>query len=61
VRLSGGDAVVTGPFDLFPTDLNWFDVLTALVNGVPQGVHAAIADLENPGNYQSAMRWKALF
>jgi hypothetical protein len=36
-------------------------VLTALVNGVPQGVQAAIADLENPDNYQSAMRWKVLF
>jgi hypothetical protein len=29
------------PFDLFPTDLNWPDAPTALVNGVPQGIHAA--------------------
>jgi hypothetical protein len=49
---SQGPANVPTPFDLFPTDLNWSDVLTALVNGVPQGVEAAIADLENPDNYQ---------
>ena len=45
-------ANVATPFDLFPTDLNWSDVLTALVNGVPQGIEAAIADLANPDNYQ---------
>jgi hypothetical protein len=49
---SQGPANVATPFDLFPTDLNWSDVLTALVNGVPQGIQAAIADLENPDNYQ---------
>ena len=49
---SQGPANVTTPFELFPTDLNWSDVLTALVNGVGQGVDAAIADLENPDNYQ---------
>ncbi len=49
---SQGPANVATPFDLFPTDLNWSDVLTALVNGVPQGIQAAIADLENPHNYQ---------
>lgn len=49
---SQGPANVPTPFDLFPTDLNWSDVLTALVNGVPQGIQAAIADLENPANYQ---------
>jgi hypothetical protein len=49
---SQGPANVPTPFDLFPTDLNWPDVLTALVNGVPQGIQAAIADLENPDNYQ---------
>jgi hypothetical protein len=49
---SQGPANVATPFDLFPTDLNWSDVLTTLVNGVPQGVQAAIADLENPDNYQ---------
>jgi hypothetical protein len=37
---SQGPANVATPFDLFPTDLNWSDALTALVNGVPQGVQA---------------------
>ncbi len=49
---SQGPANVPTPFELFPTDLNWSDVLTALVNGVPQGIQAAVADLENPANYQ---------
>ena len=49
---SQGPANVPTPFELFPTDLNWSDVLTALVNGVPQGIDAAVADLENPDNYQ---------
>lgn len=49
---SQGPADVPTPFDLFPSDLNWSDVLTALVNGVPQGIQAAVADLENPDNYQ---------
>jgi PE-PPE domain len=49
---SQGPANVPTPFELFPTNLNWSDVLTALVNGVPQGIQAAIADLENPDNYQ---------
>jgi hypothetical protein len=49
---SQGPANVLTPFDPFPSDLNWSDVLTALVNGVPQGIQAAIADLESPDNYQ---------
>jgi PE-PPE domain len=49
---SQGPANVPTPFDLFPTDLNWSGVLTALVNGAGQGIQAAIADLENPDNYQ---------
>ena len=49
---SQGPANVATPFELFPTDLNWSDVFTALANGVPQGIEAAIADLENPDNYQ---------
>ncbi len=49
---SQGPANVPTPFELFPTDINWNDVATALVNGVPQGIQAAIADLENPANYQ---------
>ncbi len=49
---SPGFADVPSPFGLFPTDLNWSDVLTALVSGIPQGINAAIQDLENPANYQ---------
>jgi hypothetical protein len=49
---SQGPANVPTPFELFPTGLNWSDVLTALVNGVPQGIQAAVADLENPADYQ---------
>lgn len=49
---SQGPANVPTPFGLFPTNLNWGDVFTALVNGAHQGVHAAIADLANPDNYK---------
>lgn len=47
-----GPADVPTTFGVFPTDLNWGDVLTALANGVPQGIEAAIKDLLNPANYQ---------
>ncbi len=46
-----GPANVPTPFALFPTNLNSGDVLSALVNGVPQGIQAAINDLQNPDNY----------
>jgi PE-PPE domain len=49
---SQGPANVPTPFELFPTDINWHDVATALFQGAGQGIHAAIADLENPDNYQ---------
>jgi hypothetical protein len=49
---SQGPANVPTPFELFPTDIDWHDVATALVNGVSQGIQAAITDLENPDNYQ---------
>ena len=49
---SQGPANVPTPFELFPTDIDWHDVATALFNGVPQGIQDAIADLENPDNYQ---------
>ena len=49
---SPGYADVPSPFGLFPTNLNWGDVLTALVNGIPQGITAALHDLQNPANYQ---------
>jgi PE-PPE domain-containing protein len=48
---SPGFADVPSPMGLFP-DMNWGDVLTALVNGIPQGINAAITDLENPADYQ---------
>jgi SAM-dependent methyltransferase len=49
---SQGPANVETPFGLFPTDLDWNDVLTALANGAQQGIQDAISDLENPDNYQ---------
>jgi hypothetical protein len=47
-----GPADVPTTFGVFPTDLNWGDVLTALVNGIPQGIEAAVKDLLNPANYE---------
>lgn len=49
---SQGPANVPTPFDLFPTNLNWNDVFSALVDGAQQGVQAAIGDLTDPENYQ---------
>ena len=49
---SPGYADVPSPMGLFPTDVNLGDVFTALVNGIPQGITAAIKDLEDPANYQ---------
>jgi hypothetical protein len=40
-----GPANVPTPFALFPTDLNWGDVLTALGNGAQQGVQDFMHDL----------------
>jgi PE-PPE domain len=47
-----GPANVPTTFEAFPTDLNWGEVLTALANGIPQGIEAATNDLLNPANYQ---------
>jgi hypothetical protein len=47
-----GPADMATPFELFPTNLNWGDVLTALANGVPQGITAALHDLQDPADYQ---------
>jgi hypothetical protein len=41
---------VATPFDLFPTDLNWSDALTVLVNEVPRTAPD-----------RSAIRCKAVF
>jgi hypothetical protein len=49
---SPGDADVASPMGLLPTDVNLSDVFTALVNGIPQGITAAIKDLEDPADYQ---------
>ncbi len=49
---SPGDADVASPMGFLPTDLNLSDVFTALVNGIPQGITAAIKDLEDPADYQ---------
>ncbi|MGH3562354.1 MAG: PE-PPE domain-containing protein, partial [Mycobacterium sp.] len=49
---SQGDADVPTTFGLFPTNLNLTDVLTALGNGLQQGITDAIAQLQNPDNYQ---------
>jgi PE-PPE domain len=57
------DGVITGgwdpgpaneptTFELFPTNLDWSDVLSALENGAQQGITTALSDLENPANYQ---------
>jgi hypothetical protein len=37
---------------LLPTDVKLSDVFTALVNGIPQGITAAVKDLQDPANYQ---------
>jgi hypothetical protein len=47
-----GDADLASPMGLFPTDVSLSDVVTALVNGIPQGITAAIKDLQDPANYQ---------
>jgi hypothetical protein len=44
--------VVTDPAGLFPTDLDWSEVLTALGNGMKQGIQAATNDLLDPDTYQ---------
>ncbi|MGH3564407.1 MAG: PE-PPE domain-containing protein, partial [Mycobacterium sp.] len=46
-----GPANVAAPYGLFPTDLNWDDVVTALGNGLQQGITDAIQQLLNPDNY----------
>jgi hypothetical protein len=45
---SPGPANVPTPIGLFPTNINPVDLVTALVNGVPQGVTNAFNDLKSP-------------
>jgi hypothetical protein len=49
---ASGDADLVSTSGLFPTDLNLGDVLSALGNGLQQGVSHFIADLGNPDTYQ---------
>lgn len=44
---AAGDANVATPFELFPTDLDWGAVLTALGNGVQEGWNDFVNDLSN--------------
>lgn len=46
-----GPADAPASFELFPTDLNWAEVITALAAGAGQGIQAAVADLLDPANY----------
>jgi hypothetical protein len=52
---SQGPANVETPFGLFPPDLNFGEILSALANGIPEGVNAAVKDLLNPDNYDIAL------
>jgi hypothetical protein len=49
---SPGPADVPTPFGLFPPASVLEQVPQALANGVPQGITAAIHDLQDPANYQ---------
>jgi hypothetical protein len=49
---ASGDADLVSASGLFPTDLNFDDVLAALGNGLQQGASDFIADLGNPDTYQ---------
>lgn len=42
-----GPADIATPYSLFPTDLDWGEVLTALGNGARQGINDFISDLSN--------------
>lgn len=42
-----GPADIATPYSLFPTDLDWGEVLTALGNGAQEGIHNFINDLSN--------------
>lgn len=48
---SQGPADVPTPLGLFPADLNWNHALIAFLNGIPEGLSAAVKDLFDPHNY----------
>jgi PE-PPE domain len=45
---SPGPANVPTPFGLIPTNINPSDLVTALANGIPQGITNALNDLKSP-------------
>src|SRR5246500_1775968 len=45
---SPGPANVVTPIGLLPTNINAVDLVTALANGVPQGIASALNDLKTP-------------
>jgi hypothetical protein len=49
---ASGDADIVSASGLFPTDINLDDLVTALGNGLQQGVTDFVADLSNPDTYQ---------
>ncbi|MEB3021848.1 PE-PPE domain-containing protein [[Mycobacterium] crassicus] len=48
---SQGPADVETPFGLFPPDLDWGEVLDALLKAIPEGIVAVGNDLLDPRNY----------
>jgi hypothetical protein len=48
---SDGPANVETPFGLFPPDLDFGAIFTALAKGIPEGITAAGKDLFDPDNY----------
>lgn len=48
---SQGPADVETPFGLFPPDLDWGEVFSALTTAIPEGLVAAGRDLLDPRNY----------
>lgn len=48
---SQGPADVATPIGLFPPDIDWGEVVHALLKGIPAGITAAVRDLLDPQNY----------
>lgn len=51
---SAGPADLATPFELFPTDLNWGEVLAALGNGVQEGWNNFVNDLSDLSSLSAA-------